>query len=158
MFVRFHWALIVGPKTESHSSPGKKFHAKEKMYPTGSVWEYSEEETKEARANMLLVRVQVGKVRDMKKLEATLRSIPIRAQQPGWNCVGWIREALEMLQKNKDVMGTAIFDWDTVRNAAMKYVQKKEAEHRYDGKAPPGNFDMSKAATYDLLEKKELIP
>jgi len=36
----------------------------------------------------------------------------------------------------------------------MSYVKKKKDQHRYDGK---GQFDMSKAATFDLIEEKETI-
>jgi hypothetical protein len=33
--------------------------------------------------------------------------------------------------------------------------KKKRDEHRFDGK---GNYDMTKAATYDLIDQKETIP
>lgn len=42
-----------------------------------------------------------------------------------------------------------------MRDDAMGYCQRKKDQHRFDGK---GNFDTSKAATYDLIEGKETIP
>ena len=37
----------------------------------------------------------------------------------------------------------------------MAYVQRKKEAHRFDGQA---SYDISKAATFDLLEGKETIP
>ncbi|RDL32420.1 uncharacterized protein BP5553_08876 [Venustampulla echinocandica] len=103
---------------------------------------------------MLLVRVMVGKVEKIDRLVNTLRSIPLRQSEQGWNCVTWVREALGALQADRKTLGTARMEWNKVRDAAMTYCQKKRDEHRFDGK---GNYDMGKAATYDLTEQKEGI-
>lgn len=52
-------------------------------------------------------------------------------------------------------MGTSELDWTKLRNTAMAYIERKKQEHRFDGR---GSFDMSKPATYDLLEGAETIP
>lgn len=110
----------------------------------------------EEQTATLLVRVKVGKIKNTSSLEVTLRSVPIRAGQPGWNSVEWVREALETIQNNKKAMGTSILDWTAVRDNAMNYVQRKISDHRFDGQAP-GLFDMSMAATFDLLLGEETI-
>jgi hypothetical protein len=97
----------------------------------------------------------IGKVEKMDRLVNTLRSIPIRQGEQGWNCVSWVREALEAIQADGKALGTAIIEWSKVRDAAMAYCQKKRDEHRFDGR---GDYDMTKAATYDLIDQKETIP
>lgn len=106
---------------------------------------------------MILVRIQVAKVTDMRSLEGMLRSVPVRGGQPGWNCVEWVKEALAILQNGNKALGSSVLDWVTVRDTAMWYVEKKSREHRFDGLAAPGQFDTSKVSTYDLLEGKELV-
>jgi hypothetical protein len=105
---------------------------------------------------MILVRIVVGKIEDMRRLTAIMESVPIRGDQPGWNCVEWLIEALELLGNDKKALGTSETDWQTVRDATMEYVEMKAAQHWSDGKAKPGQFDLRKVATYDLLEKTEI--
>ncbi|KAF4955405.1 hypothetical protein FGADI_4585 [Fusarium gaditjirri] len=117
---KYYWALLVGPKAEGGETRGKRFHAKERIYSgTQSVWEFSDQETGTASTLMILVRIQIAKVKSLKKLEGTLRSVPVRGEQPGWNCVGWVKEALAALQNDNDALGTAVLDWTTVRDTAM---------------------------------------
>lgn len=106
---------------------------------------------------MILVRVLVAKIENMERLASVLQSVPIRGSEPRWNCVEWVKEALEMLRKDGKVLGTSALGWQTVRDTAMWYVEKKAAQHRFDGKAKPGQFDDTKVATYDLLEGKETM-
>jgi hypothetical protein len=120
-----------------------------------SSWQFEEREITMFATAMVLVHVVIGKVANLKRLESTLRSTPIKGEEPGWNCVVWVKDALEALEKDRKALGTSNTDWGTVRNAAMRYVEGKKAEHRFDGK---GNFDMQEVATWDLLEGKELIP
>ena len=104
---------------------------------------------------MLLVRIMIGKVKKMDRLESALRKVPIRQGQMGWNCVGWVKEALEALNADGKALGTSVTEWQAVRDGAMQYVQRKKAEHRFDGR---GNFNMRYAATYDMLDGKETVP
>lgn len=127
-----------------------------------SVWQFEERDSSMEPTAMILVRILVGKIRKKAKLEAILRTIPVRGQTPGWNCVSWVKEALETLQQHQ-VSGQRIFeshqlDWDTIRYWALWYVQYKEATHRFDGQAEQGVFDTMKVATYDLLKGSETIP
>lgn len=159
---RYHWALIVGPKTEDEDSKGARFHAKEKIRLVGagpmpeSVWEYEERESSMMPTSMLLVRVMIGKVKDTNRLKSLLRSIPIRSGVEGWNCVTWVKEAFETAQRDKRVLGTpnSVY-WDSIRNTAMWYVEQKKADHRFDGR---GAFDQTKAATWDMIDGRERVP
>ena len=77
-------------------------------------------------------------------------------EQAGWNCVDWIKEGLDALAST-GALGTSIIDWQTVRDATISYVEKKKAQHRFDGQAATRRFDSSKVPTYNLLDKSEII-
>lgn len=154
---------MTGPKEEDDDTKGRRYHAKENMrVPPPFSWEYTSEVTGTVRTNALLVRILIAKVNDQAVLESILATIPIRAEDPaypGWNCVAWLKEALETIashpQRSK-ALGTAILDWQTVRNAAMDYVGKKREQSRW-GVDAHKTYDMQKAPTFDLLQEKETI-
>lgn len=105
---------------------------------------------------MLLVRITVGKIKDIKRLESIFRQIPIRSAVEGWNCVAWVKEALEAALRDKKALGTTDnIHWNMVRDTAMWYVEQKKAAHRFDGKV---QYDHSKAATWNMLEGCEQVP
>lgn len=134
---------------------GVRYHAKETISPEGNMkWSFEARECPLAPTSMLLVRIVIGKVADGNRLVEILHKTPIRQDQPGWNCVAWVKDALERLQMDKKALGTSVIEWNKVRNKAMEYCQQKKDQHRFDGQ---GNFDMKKAPTYDLIEQKEII-
>ncbi|KAI0144357.1 hypothetical protein GGR57DRAFT_333268 [Xylariaceae sp. FL1272] len=158
----YHWGFILGPKDEDGGKAmGARFHAMERAVISGtppeahSVWNFEERPIAMRPTAMLLVRVVVAKVVDKNRLVTILRGIPIRSDVAGWNCVGWVREALEVLVKDGRALGTSAKSWETVRDVAMSYVARKKAEHRFDGK---GVYNTKLASTWDMLEDKELIP
>ena len=118
-------------------------------------WVFEAKDCSLEATNMLLVRLVIGKVEKRNRFEQILRSIPIVQGDDQWNCVIWVKEALERLKADGKAIGTSQLDWKMVRDAAMDYVQKKREQHRFDAGA---GFDMSKPATFDLLEGKETIP
>ncbi|KAI1270275.1 hypothetical protein F5Y18DRAFT_421766 [Xylariaceae sp. FL1019] len=152
----YHWALILGPKKEDGGhAMGARFHAKEEAAVSGAVWNFEEKAIAMRPTNMQLVRVVVAKVVDRKRLLAILRGIPVRSDIAGWNCVGWVQEALEALIQDGKCLGTSAKSWTAARDAAMSYVAQKKAAHRFDGQA---EWDQRLAATWDMLGDKELIP
>ncbi|RYP24162.1 hypothetical protein DL765_000657 [Monosporascus sp. GIB2] len=104
---------------------------------------------------MFLVRVLIGKVEDVGRLQSNFRSTQVRPGVPGWNCVAWLKEALKSVVRDGGGPGTAIKEWDSILDTAIWYVATKRAEHRFDGSV---KYDTSRAATWDMLEGKELIP
>lgn len=86
-----------------------------------------------APMSVLLVRVMIGKVKDLSRLRSIFERPPIRAEVPGWNCVGWVREAFLDARRDEKALGTCAKDWESVRDAAMWYVEHKKAAHRFDG-------------------------
>jgi len=133
-----------------------RYHAKERITgPETSEWFFEEIKTTLLATSMLLVRVLIAKVENKDRLISILRNTPIRQGVVGWNCVGWVKEALESLAADGKALGTSVTEWTVVRNAAMEYCDRKKKEHRFDGR---GSYDMNKAPTYDLIEKKETMP
>ncbi|KAF3893290.1 DNAJ domain containing protein [Trichophyton interdigitale] len=151
----YHWAFLVGPKVEGKGSRGIRYQVKQRQQLGGGLeWEFEERECPLTPTNMLLVRVIIGKILDRDRLAEIMRNTPVRESQPGWNCVVWVKEALESLANDPKALGTSVTEWDRVRNAAMEYCQQKKDQHRFNAWS---NFDMDKAPTYDLLELKETI-
>lgn len=149
---------MSGPKDDLGSGfQNTMYHVKDKLVIEGepkvasSVWEYSVESD---RSSMLLVRIVVGKIRDVHRLEAVLRSVPIRGDKADWNSISWIREALHRASTEPGVLGSHVHNWDEIRHTAMSYVDEKKAKHRFDGL---GEFNLSKPATWDMLQNKEMI-
>ncbi|KAF4965164.1 hypothetical protein FZEAL_10797 [Fusarium zealandicum] len=152
----------LGPKTESSASRGRRFHAKEKLRVVGnppmprSVWEYEERDIPMMPTSMLLVRVIIGKVKDMSRLKSIFRNIPIRPGVEGWSCVAWVKEAVETALQDTRALGVPqTLTWDSIRDVAMWYVAEKKAAHRFDGQ---GDYDQSQAATWDMLKGFERVP
>jgi hypothetical protein len=149
----YHWSLIVGPKTETKGSQGTRYHAKEEIGEDGMKrFQFEEVACSLLPTRMLLVRVLIAKVEDSERLAGVMRQIPIGTRDQGWNCVTWVRDVLERLQREEKILGRKIIDWQKVRDAAMEYCQRKRDQHRFDGK---GQFDPNKVPTYGLLEGKE---
>ncbi|KAK0367619.1 hypothetical protein CLIM01_15024 [Colletotrichum limetticola] len=157
----YHWAYIVGPKTESVDSYGRRYHAKETMILEGtpptlkSRWVFETRETSMAPTSMLLIRVVVAKIKDRHRLQSIFEGTPLRPEVEDWNCVGWAKEGFESALRDGNVLGTSAVSWKSVRDTAMWYIEKKKTEHRFDGTVI---CDPTKAPTWDMLENKELSP
>ncbi|KXT03390.1 hypothetical protein AC578_3946 [Pseudocercospora eumusae] len=156
---KYHWAIVVFPKGQEPDSKGTMFHVRDRVTKVDdrsqSSWQFEERSTTMELTSMLLVRVLVGKVANLERMKSVLRSTDIKATQPDWNCVFWVKEALQGLEKNGKALGRSKVDWVSVRDAAMQYVERKKLQHRFDGQ---GNFDVSKVATWDLIEGREVVP
>lgn len=122
---------------------------------TQSVWAFEERETGMGQTAMILVRVMVAKVESNERTKAILRGVPMKGGEPGWNCVVWVQDALEELHRDSKALGTSISSWETIRDAAMQYVDRKKREHRFDDQ---GSVKSSLVPTWDLLAGKETIP
>jgi hypothetical protein len=151
---RYHWAILVGPKLEDDESRGMRYHAKERVTQNKTEWVLDEQDISLRPTSMILVRIMIGKVEDKARLVSVLRNTPMRQGLPGWNCVTWVKEVLEGLKADGRAMGTSVLEWESVRNVAMSYCQRKKVQHRFDGL---GSYDLNKVPTYDLIERKETI-
>jgi hypothetical protein len=153
---RYHWALLVGPKKDKKKSRAVLHHAQERLRESeiGTEFFYDRRDVPTGATYMSLVRVMIGKVEKKDVLADTIKGVQIRNEDPEWNCVIWVKEALEALLL-AGALGTNNAAWAKVRETVMWYMEKKKEEHRYDGQ---GGFDMDKPATFDMLKDKETIP
>ncbi|KAK5093765.1 hypothetical protein LTS08_008829 [Lithohypha guttulata] len=147
---KYHWALLVAPKNEDYEPTGTRYHAKNA--PGQSTWIFEEKSTSMNATNMILVRVMIGKINDPQALATKLRQVPIVNNDPGWNCVTWLRSALALIAQDVSLMGTSSLGWEAVKATALKYCEQKAAQGRFNGTS---KFDMSKVPTFDLLQGKE---
>jgi hypothetical protein len=131
-----------------------QYHAKETIFYGKSSWMYEEVKVSLHQTNSMLVRIMIGKIRDLPRFETALRNIPVRQAHRDWNCVYWIKEALETACVDRRSVGSCVVDWRTVRAGAMDFVQRKRDMHCFDGKKDLG---MSTPPTYDLVGEKEII-
>ncbi|RWA06985.1 hypothetical protein EKO27_g8122 [Xylaria grammica] len=158
---RYHWALIVGPGPDlGPESGGMRFHVKE-AFNAASVppwsqlaWAYEERNIGRGPTQMLLVRVVIGKVLDIGRLRCILGRVPVRSEVPGWNCVAWVREAIEEILRDGKVLGAVSTSWEVVRDTAMWYVEQKKRAHRFDGQR---QYMAKSQPTWDMLEGKETM-
>lgn len=155
--LRYHWALLVGPKNESDDSQGHRFHIRDRITKVNNQavikWEYDGAATKMSATTKLLIRVVIGKVKDQPRLEAILKSVPMQPNKKDWNCVEWVKEAHTKLIADGKTLGTCIKDWDQIRDQAMAYVTDKKAKGRWTAGS---DFDPFKAPTLNLLNGAEL--
>lgn len=150
---RYHWAIIIGPKKETPASQGLLCQVKNGTCPQ-SGWQYKYRQIAMAPTRRPLVRLMVGKIKNRGRLEAVLRNTPIRPETSGWNCVEWVKEALENAGRDGEALGTAATaDWQSVRDGILRYMDSKHASGRFDR-----NYDATRAPTWDLVESKELVP
>lgn len=145
----------MGPKTETKDSLGKKYHAFNPTTASESTpWIFEERDIPLYPTDMLLVRILIAKVTDLDQVRACLRGVPLVQDDDSWNCVVWVKHALEHLAGNLKALGTSKLDWQTVRGTAMGYCQQKRDEHCFDGL---GGFVVIRVPTYDLLQRKQTI-
>lgn len=156
---RYHWAFITGPKSESVDSWGERFHVKQILELTDNPpsvkprWRFEVIETPMTASSMILVRILIGKVKDMDRLRSSLQRAPLRPKIPNWNWIEWAREAFELIQKD-EVLGTHIASWESIRATAMWYVNAKKSIHRFDGTV---KYDWTKVPTWDMLQGVEIV-
>ena len=153
---RFHWAILTGPKIEKPGRDGTRHHAKDGARNTGErFWYYAWNRIPLNSTAHLLVRIMVGKIVDEKRLLDVLSKVPIVHEDWSWNCVIWVKHALEALQADGRAVGTAVLDWNVVRDKALAYHREKLAQGRLK---EVGMLNRAPSPTYDLLRGEETIP
>ncbi|KAL5342494.1 hypothetical protein BJX70DRAFT_394711 [Aspergillus crustosus] len=175
----YHWALLVGPKLETTYPSGILLHTQETPLPTGhSTWSFEESTWPLGPTSTILARITVGKVIDKTRLLQSLRSTPVRQDDPRWNDVYWVKEALGRLRVDPKGLGTSVTEWGKVRNGVMNFCQVKieqekvrEAEREREMmmkkknkrsigmnvNVGSGGFGMKRVPTFDLMERKEVV-
>lgn len=153
---------MVAPWPRRGHQKGTKYHAKN---PLPSIagdqlrWVFETKQVPLEPFEMLMARVSIARIKDVKRLDAILRAVPVVLDSDSWNCVYWVQDALIQLEScstERVLKPGALLAWDEVREVALQYVQSKTDEHRYDGKLEEYRT-MQKVPEYDAPGKKELV-
>jgi len=154
---RYHWSLLIGPKNLKRGKNGIRLDARNVIRDATQVWVSEQAHIHIGSTSTSLVRICIAKLVDTPRVLDLLHTVPVRPELPGWNCVSWVREALQELQPLQpkgDILGTSgVLEWEKVRNGAMTYVNRKIAEGRFTQSG-----DATKVATWDLMKGQEIIP
>lgn len=156
---RYHWSLLTGPKREDGgNTSGIRFHARNGITDGQVCWAFEQQECRILASIRLLARIRIAKVKDMDRLGTILHDVPVTPEVQGWNCVHWIRDALQRLAEDDGVLGgKSVLQWEIVRDHSMRFVQQVVESQRL-GSMQPGDIDPSAKATLDLLDGGEFMP
>jgi hypothetical protein len=101
------------------------------------------------------VRILVGQVPSIELTERIFEDSPVIQNDPVFNCVVWVQEALERLSRD-EIGGKKIkFGWDEIQNAALEYVNEKKRQGRFE---TGWKGDTSRVATFDMASGREVFP
>ncbi|EME78768.1 uncharacterized protein MYCFIDRAFT_199889 [Pseudocercospora fijiensis CIRAD86] len=164
----YHWAIFTAPK----SSKGKPSRSVTKRHLLNTLqnidgvvsqpWRYERISIKDYTSeNHLLARIVVGKVLTLNPendIEQSLGPLPIyqeddedQAKANLFGCYAWCRAAVEQL--GKDDVVSLKGSWDELELGALKFVEKKKADGRWNGewKGPAG------VPMFDLFTQTEIM-
>ncbi|KYG46425.1 hypothetical protein M433DRAFT_65174 [Acidomyces richmondensis BFW] len=154
---KYHWTLLLGPKSGCTRGYGVRFRANNDTI--NRKWVYEEQEVPMIALNMLLVRVQIGKVDgfDREHLAAKLRRVGVK-QDDAFSCAVWLRLALQTLRDDERLVGVGRFDWEVVRDTALRYCESKTKAQRFDPSYGLGGSDLRTIPTFDIIRWEEIVP
>jgi hypothetical protein len=96
------------------------------------TWYYEEAHVAAKGTSKLLATIPVGEVVDMDKMLEILRDIPIQQGDVEWNCVSWMKMAVDELSHD----GTALEihdlgkDWQSLRDSAIWAADQKANQYQ----------------------------
>lgn len=121
--------------------------------PTANTdWRFEKIDLTAEPTTRLLVRVLVAKIENTGKLMTVFDEIPIRGDTEGWNCVAWVKDAVEAALESEGALSRRAPSWEAAHDAALWYVGTKYDEGRFDR-----SFDQIRVPTTDLLSSTEII-
>lgn len=192
----YHYALHISPKSSASSSssdalPTKKYHCKNILQLSAdntisTPWTYVAESIDPATDARLLVRVYLGKLicaaptYQESVVEQCFQNVQIKQDDPGFNCVEWVKLAVRALMvaglvdlgakgdgqgkkwrmrigSGRDGGAERAFEeiWEEIRRVALGFVKRKKWEGRWE---IGWEGDRSKVATWDWKTGRELVP
>ncbi|KAL4877113.1 hypothetical protein BJY04DRAFT_198989 [Aspergillus karnatakaensis] len=168
----YHWALLVAPKNEPSTPTGTLLHTTPTTHPSGlTSWSFEESTWPLSSTATIVARITVGKVVNKRRLLESLRATPVRHDDPRWNDVYWVKEALGRLRIDPKGLGTSVTEWGKVRNGVMNYCQvQREQQVLFEKEVGMargmkkkvmlvgngGRGGIRRVPTFDLMERKEV--
>lgn len=157
----YHWALLVGPKSDEDPYDAVQYHVKNTIRPgvSGQPWVFEASRLGESDTRYrLLIRVLIAKIADPSSVDASLRGVPIIQESPDWNCISWVRSAIERLNADGVLSESKVVDWSIIDRQCKDYVvKKKEAGRWRAGNSPDSTHELVKIPTWDMLQEREVV-
>jgi hypothetical protein len=118
---RYHWALLAVPANDNSLQPiAIRFHARDYYNsPDQTHWIYEEIHVSARGTPKLLTQTYIGDVIEQERLLEILRDAPVK-QEKGWNCVSWVRRAMEMIWAEGILEGGRQDRWEALKLEALK--------------------------------------
>lgn len=101
------------------------------------------------------MRILVGEVPSIELAERIFADTPVVQNDPMFNCVVWVQEALERLSRDEIGGKKLKFGWDKIQNTALEYVNEKKRQSRFE---TGWKGDASRVATLDMTSGREVFP
>lgn len=169
----YHYALFLSPKPNppGNGRTATKYHVKNTLQQdiSGQLeqpWRYEEADIEDVRLeHRLLVRVVIAKVISADALRRVLEGVPVyqvdddyvdRERARGFDCVTWVRTALEMLKEEGSGVLTGLGDWEVIQRKAVEYVEKKVEVGRWSAEWTEGKGEVE-VPLLDLLDGREIF-
>ncbi|KAJ4208534.1 hypothetical protein NW767_001641 [Fusarium falciforme] len=154
---KFHWAFITGPDYESPETRATRHHVTHGVEMIDGtpqmMWKYCEQDIPTGWTSQLLVRVLIGEVKSMDRVNFIFHNTPLKHDTEGWNCVKWVEDAFTTIMQDENALGEAVTDWDAIRDKAMEYVDAKIKSGRFE---LCRDFENDEVPTWDMVGNKEL--
>jgi hypothetical protein len=128
---RYHWALLAIPSNDnSLQLIATRFHARDYYSgPNQTHWIYEEIHVSARGTPKLLSQTYIGDIVEKERLFEIMRDAPVK-QEKGWNCVKWVKSAMEMVWA-EDVLeggrhdGWEALKWEALRGADADVVRRE---------------------------------
>jgi hypothetical protein len=115
------------------STKALRLHARNYLSgPESVTWFFEEIRVQAKGTSKLLATIPLGEIVDMDHLLEILRDTPIHQGEVNWNCVSWIRKALDDLSHDSTAitLGALARDWPTLRDSAMEAAAQKAVQYQ----------------------------
>jgi hypothetical protein len=122
---RYHWALLLVPSIIDNlvkPNQATRFHIRNyHSGPHHTNWLYEEIGVDATGTPKLLTQNLIGDVVDVEGLLELIRDLPIVQTTEGWDCVGWLRSALNAIEEDGHVISVASGEasWERLRKLAL---------------------------------------
>jgi hypothetical protein len=118
-------------------------------------WVYEAAKINHRYDKQVLARVLLGELPRADLAERVFAESPVTQDDPTFNCIVWVQQALSRLNQAK-IAGTGImFDWDSIEKTALEFVQMKKLQGRYE---TDWKGDSLEVATFDMIVGRETVP
>lgn len=157
----YHWALLVGSKSDNNPYDAMQYHVKNTIQPdvSGQPWVFEVSKLGDSDTRYrLLTRMLIAKIGDPSSVDAALRAVPIVQGDPDFNCISWVKSAIAKLDGDGVLAKSKVVDWDTINQRCREYVAMKKEAGRWKASVDPSSSSkFVKIPTWDMLEEREVV-